>query len=130
MKCSNCETNITPLWRRGVNGSYLCNACGLYYKIHQSNRPKELKTETFRHRHRIRKSESFAEYNHAILKKMSTNKNFEEEHASFIGTLHPGLKNHKLNQIGRCEWRNNRQYMEELELIAAEALIRLSRDTN
>ncbi|KAM0688483.1 Sodium- and chloride-dependent GABA transporter 1 [Conglomerata obtusa] len=60
--CSNCETKITPLWRRGGNGSYLCNACGLYYKIHHSNRPREMKSDSFRHRQRVRKSESFYEY--------------------------------------------------------------------
>jgi|UPI000678FE9B GATA-binding protein len=53
--CSNCNTTVTPLWRRGVDGCYLCNACGLYYKIHQKHRPTELKTDTFRQRNRFRR---------------------------------------------------------------------------
>lgn len=53
--CSNCSTTVTPLWRRGVDGSYLCNACGLYYKIHKKHRPTELKTDTFRQRNRFRR---------------------------------------------------------------------------
>lgn len=53
--CSNCNTTVTPLWRRGVDGSYLCNACGLYYKIHKKHRPTELKTDTFRQRNRFRR---------------------------------------------------------------------------
>ncbi|TBU01593.1 GATA zinc finger domain-containing protein [Hamiltosporidium magnivora] len=62
ISCSNCKTRVTPLWRRSNDGSYLCNACGLYYKIHKSNRPHELKTESFRHRQRTRRSTSPMEY--------------------------------------------------------------------
>ncbi|KAM0676023.1 hypothetical protein GVAV_000803 [Gurleya vavrai] len=57
IKCSNCATNITPLWRRGANGLHLCNACGLYYKIHNSHRPKELKSDSFKQRQRPKKNE-------------------------------------------------------------------------
>ncbi|KAF9764752.1 GATA type zinc finger protein asd-4 [Nosema granulosis] len=38
--CSNCSTTSTPSWRRGENGkSLLCNACGLYQKLHGRPRP-------------------------------------------------------------------------------------------
>ncbi|WUR03952.1 GATA transcription factor [Vairimorpha necatrix] len=53
--CNNCGTKITPLWRRGIDGSYLCNACGLYLKIHKRNRPHEFKTDSFKHRNRAKK---------------------------------------------------------------------------
>lgn len=56
LKCSNCETRITPLWRKRGDGTYLCNACGLYRKIHGMDRPKEMKTEIVRHRRRARKN--------------------------------------------------------------------------
>ncbi|KAJ3411968.1 hypothetical protein HDV05_001446 [Chytridiales sp. JEL 0842] len=42
-KCSNCGVTSTPLWRRGMNDDILCNACGLYYKLHAINRPKDLR---------------------------------------------------------------------------------------
>ncbi|XP_014216767.1 GATA zinc finger domain-containing protein C1393.08-like, partial [Copidosoma floridanum] len=32
--CANCETNTTTLWRRNNNGEPVCNACGLYFKLH------------------------------------------------------------------------------------------------
>ncbi|TPX35728.1 hypothetical protein SmJEL517_g01970 [Synchytrium microbalum] len=38
-KCSNCETLSTPLWRKNDQGKPLCNACGLFYKLHHRARP-------------------------------------------------------------------------------------------
>ncbi|ORD94830.1 ASD4 [Enterospora canceri] len=44
--CSNCKTTSTPSWRRGGNGRVLlCNACGLYLKLHGRNRPFSMNSE-------------------------------------------------------------------------------------
>lgn len=32
--CANCKGTTTTLWRRNANGEPVCNACGLYYKLH------------------------------------------------------------------------------------------------
>ena len=33
--CSNCQTFTTTLWRRNGDGLPVCNACGLYKKLHK-----------------------------------------------------------------------------------------------
>lgn len=40
--CANCKVDKTPLWRRGMNGQVLCNACGLYLKARNVQRPISL----------------------------------------------------------------------------------------
>ncbi|KAI7850741.1 hypothetical protein BDC45DRAFT_238763 [Circinella umbellata] len=46
--CSNCYTTQTPLWRRSSEDELLCNACGLYLKLHNAPRPKHLKPHSGR----------------------------------------------------------------------------------
>ncbi|KAL1140903.1 hypothetical protein AAG570_000831 [Ranatra chinensis] len=40
VRCANCQTNNTTLWRRNNNGDPVCNACGLYYKLHNVSKKK------------------------------------------------------------------------------------------
>lgn len=51
-ECHNCFTHQTPLWRRDGNGTLLCNACGLFLKLHGKSRPISLKTNVIRSRNR------------------------------------------------------------------------------
>ncbi|EIN11585.1 hypothetical protein PUNSTDRAFT_83261 [Punctularia strigosozonata HHB-11173 SS5] len=50
--CTNCQTTNTPLWRRDPSGQPLCNACGLFYKLHGVVRPLSLKTDVIKKRNR------------------------------------------------------------------------------
>ncbi|KAI9344458.1 hypothetical protein BD770DRAFT_290201, partial [Pilaira anomala] len=50
--CTNCATTKTPLWRRNPEGHSLCNACGLFLKLHGIVRPLSLKTDVIKKRNR------------------------------------------------------------------------------
>lgn len=69
-KCTNCFTQATPLWRRNPEGRLLCNACGLFLKLHGVVRPLSLKNDTIKKRNRNR-ADSVAASNFRLSKKSS-----------------------------------------------------------
>ncbi|XP_033113977.1 GATA-binding factor 2-like [Anneissia japonica] len=56
--CANCQATTTTLWRRNPNGDPVCNACGLYYKLHGVNRPLTMKKDGIQTRNRKLSSKS------------------------------------------------------------------------
>ncbi|PSN57201.1 hypothetical protein C0J52_01469 [Blattella germanica] len=57
LACSNCGTMTTTIWRRNPEGEMVCNACGLYYKLHGVNRPVTMRRDTIHTRRRRPKGE-------------------------------------------------------------------------
>lgn len=57
-QCTNCHTTTTTLWRRNASGEPVCNACGLYYKLHNVNRPLTMKKDGIQTRNRKVSSKS------------------------------------------------------------------------
>ncbi|XP_011147681.1 box A-binding factor isoform X3 [Harpegnathos saltator] len=52
VQCANCKTSNTTLWRRNNSGEPVCNACGLYFKLHNMNRPLSMKKDGIQTRKR------------------------------------------------------------------------------
>ena len=50
--CTNCGTTNTTLWRRNNEGEPVCNACGLYFKLHGVNRPLAMRKDGIQTRKR------------------------------------------------------------------------------
>ncbi|XP_064473954.1 GATA-binding factor 6-B-like [Ornithodoros turicata] len=56
--CSNCNTTTTTLWRRNEEGEPVCNACGLYFKLHNVKRPLAMRKDGIQTRKRKPKGKS------------------------------------------------------------------------
>jgi len=55
--CSNCGTTCSTIWRR-LNEDPVCNACGLYYKLHGKIRPPTMRRDTIHTRQRRKRSDN------------------------------------------------------------------------
>ncbi|MXQ95696.1 hypothetical protein E5288_WYG018293 [Bos mutus] len=97
--CANCQTTTTTLWRRNANGDPVCNACGLYYKLHNVNRPLTMKKEGIQTRNRKMSSKS---------KKSKKGSECFEELSSqlYVATRALAVEQRKPTNQG-CGWRDS-----------------------
>lgn len=51
-ECNNCHAVQTTIWRRDRFGNIVCNACGLYYKLHNYDRPGRMRRDEIHKRNR------------------------------------------------------------------------------
>ncbi len=52
--CTNCGSGHTSLWRKNEEGMVVCNACGLYLKLHGRPRPVGMRKEKISRRKRFK----------------------------------------------------------------------------
>ncbi|KAH9283408.1 Erythroid transcription factor [Echinococcus granulosus] len=62
--CSNCKTSQTSLWRRAPEGDVVCNACGLYRKMHGRQRPLTMRRDLIQTRKRRCAKKHLSSSNH------------------------------------------------------------------
>ncbi|EIE86424.1 global nitrogen regulator protein [Rhizopus delemar RA 99-880] len=86
-KCTNCGTTTTPLWRRNPEGHPLCNACGLFLKLHGVVRPLSLKTD--------------------IIKKRNRNNSTAAQKSANANTINNGTNNTKSSNTSSSSSNNN-----------------------
>ncbi|KAI1316537.1 hypothetical protein EDD11_009876 [Mortierella claussenii] len=87
--CSNCKTTLTPLWRKDNAGEILCNACGLYYKLHHIHRPISLKRNVIRRRSRYENGKSVSASSSAMHGSLSKSRaNLQAAHTQAQAQVH------------------------------------------
>ena len=102
--CQNCQTSTTPLWRRDESGQILCNACGLFLKLHGRPRPISLKTNIIKSRNRARNgsSQSKRKQNQSPIPITNVSPSFSAISPHLLphgSPLRQGMIGHDLNQI-------------------------------
>ncbi|XP_049854187.1 uncharacterized protein LOC126335212 isoform X3 [Schistocerca gregaria] len=93
LSCTNCGTMTTTIWRRNPEGEMVCNACGLYYKLHGVNRPVTMRRDTIHTRRRRPKGDKNSP-NHRHRSKAANGNIATEEPADMLAALRRQIQPH------------------------------------
>ncbi|XP_044758561.1 GATA-binding factor 6-B isoform X2 [Coccinella septempunctata] len=96
LACTNCGTQTTTIWRRNLKGEMVCNACGLYYKLHGVDRPHTMRRDTIHTRRRRPKAseEHQKDKQKAINSKKNINTMETKETEEMLSALRKQLQPH------------------------------------
>ncbi|XP_029159149.1 GATA zinc finger domain-containing protein 21-like isoform X2 [Nylanderia fulva] len=97
MSCTNCGTMTTTIWRRNMKGEMVCNACGLYYKLHGVNRPVTMRRDTIHTRRRRPKGEKPTRHRKkgdAVSASQSATEQMDAESADMLAALRRQIQPH------------------------------------
>ncbi|KAL5282307.1 GATA3 family protein [Megaselia abdita] len=86
--CANCKTSTTTLWRRNTSGESVCNACGLYYKLHNVERPLTMKKDGIQTRNRKLKTK---------VKKFDSENSYMPNKFVIENIFHKSFQNHSFH---------------------------------
>lgn len=97
MSCTNCGTMTTTIWRRNMKGEMVCNACGLYYKLHGVNRPVTMRRDTIHTRRRRPKGEKPTRHRKkgdAVSASQTATEQMDAESADMLAALRRQIQPH------------------------------------
>ncbi|GJQ82222.1 GATAd [Trypoxylus dichotomus] len=96
LSCSNCGTRTTTIWRRDVKGEMVCNACGLYFKLHGVDRPHTMRRDTIHTRRRRPKVDrrTEVERQRRVIAPKKESNNSEQDSEDLLSALRRQLQPH------------------------------------
>ena len=109
LQCANCHTTTTTLWRRNNEGEPVCNACGLYFKLHGVARPLSMKKDGIQTRKRKPKSSVKSGSSGTT----SSVKTESSEKGEIVGMLKQNFK----KDLGTCRFNSKQLFFRESQAL-------------